>query len=204
MQPDRLHRVCGAARVVAAAWRKQRAYEETIAVHQADQRRPEGCFDGDVHGLSHNFSQSASAARRTWAISIGRPSPWPATTMTMSQFGNLPRACRNDSRTWRLARLRSVARRNTLRGATTPSRGTLILFRAATRRNGPLRRRRRGLRKTRSNSGLRVSRTRAGNRLPTTDGTGTASPFLSTRMIGFASSGRCGRRSGRPVLEWVC
>lgn len=157
----------------------------------------------DLHGLSHNFSQSASAARRTWAISIGRPSPCPATTMTMSQFGNVPRACRNDSRTWRLARLRSVARRNTLRGATIPSRGTHILFRAATRRNGPLRRRRRGLRKTRSNSGLRVSRTPAGNRLPDTDGTGTASPFLSTRMIGFASSGRSRRRSGHPVLEWV-
>lgn len=203
MQPDRLQRVCGAAWIVAAAWWKQRAYDETIPAQQADQRRPGHRLDGDVHGFSHNFSQSASAARRTWAISIRRPSPWPATTMTMSQFGSLPRARRNDSRTWRLARLRSVARRNTFRGATIPSRGTRILFRAARRRNGPLRRRRRGLRKTRSNSGLRVSRTPAGNRLPTTDGTGTASPFLSTHMIGSASSGYNGDRQVTPVLERV-
>ena len=163
MQLDCLHRIRGATRVVAAAGRKQRADHEAIHAQHADQRPPDHRPRVDVPGSLHNLFQSSSAARRTPANPC-RPSPWPETMMTMSQFGNLPRACRNDSRIWRLAPFRSTARRSTLRGATTPSREAHILFAAAMRRNGPLRKRQQGLLKTRSNSALRVSRALGGKR----------------------------------------
>ena len=164
MQPDRLHCIGGAAWVVAAARRKQRADDETICVQHADQHLPGHRRCVDVPGSLHNLSQSSSAARRTWAASISRPSLRPVTTMTISQFGNLPRTRRNDSRMLRFARLRSTARRSTLRGATIPSREAHILFSAARRRNGPLRRRQQGLVKTRSNSALRARRAPGGKR----------------------------------------
>ena len=163
MQPDRLHGIGGAAWVVTAAGREQRADNEAIHVQHADQRLPDHRAHVDIPGSLHNLSQSSSAACRN-VTKPCRASPRPVTTMTMSQFGNFPRACRNDSRIWRLARLRSTARRSTLRGATIPSREAHILFAAAMRRNGPLRRRQQGLPKTRSNSALRMSRALGGKR----------------------------------------
>ena len=197
MQPDRLHRVRGAAWVVAAAWREQGAYEEAIRAQQTNQRPLDCRVNGDVHGFLLNFSQRSSAARRTWVISIGLPSPRRVTTMTMSQLGRLPRARRKDSRIRRLALLRSIARRSTLRGATTPSRETHILFLAAMRRNGPLRRRCRGLLKTRSNSGLRVRRAPRGKLWSAADRTSTASPF-SVNVHDRAASSRRAARTPEP------